>query len=225
MWLFRLHERKRRWRKLQSRLRQNSTQPFPPWQPHARLSRASTSRTLQRSRLIPSRPFWLRRFAPVLPLIAQVMNAVMVLMKCEASWAEAKRQLNDPNFMSHLINYDKVTPELLGQMTTVGCDVGWHSQENRSSVQWPWVQAKCYWKGLLGDVLCFLERSKVHFTISWTAQTGINNDSVLSQGTYLLLYNCDVTQVSTAAKGLSMWVLAMQQYGHIYRQVCSQFSI
>lgn len=33
------------------------------------------------------------------------MEAVMILRKAEPTWAEAKRQLNDPNFLSQLIQY------------------------------------------------------------------------------------------------------------------------
>jgi dynein heavy chain len=40
-------------------------------------------------------------------VVALVLSGVMVLVKCEASWNEAKKQLGDPNFLNRLINYDK----------------------------------------------------------------------------------------------------------------------
>jgi dynein heavy chain len=33
------------------------------------------------------------------------MEAVMILRKADPTWAEAKRQLNDPNFLTQLIQY------------------------------------------------------------------------------------------------------------------------
>lgn len=33
------------------------------------------------------------------------MEAVMILRKADPTWAEAKRQLNDPNFLMQLIQY------------------------------------------------------------------------------------------------------------------------
>jgi dynein heavy chain len=41
------------------------------------------------------------------PLVEKVMEAVMVLKKCEPTWDESKRQLGNPNFIKQLINYDK----------------------------------------------------------------------------------------------------------------------
>jgi dynein heavy chain len=48
-------------------------------------------------------------------LVEKVMAAVMVLRKSDTSWGEAKRQLNDPNFLSDLINYkiEKMTDAML----------------------------------------------------------------------------------------------------------------
>jgi len=40
-------------------------------------------------------------------IVALVLSGVMVLVKCEPSWNEAKKQLGDPNFLNRLINYDK----------------------------------------------------------------------------------------------------------------------
>ncbi len=33
------------------------------------------------------------------------MEALMILRKAEPTWAEAKRQLNDPNFLAQLVMY------------------------------------------------------------------------------------------------------------------------
>jgi dynein heavy chain len=41
------------------------------------------------------------------PLVRKVMNAVMVLRRADPSWAEAKRQLGDPNFLQSLMLFDK----------------------------------------------------------------------------------------------------------------------
>jgi len=40
-------------------------------------------------------------------VVSLVLSGVMVLVKCEPSWNEAKKQLGDPNFLNRLINYDK----------------------------------------------------------------------------------------------------------------------
>lgn len=42
---------------------------------------------------------------PPLP-VEKVMEAVMILMRSEPTWAEAKRQLNDANFITYLVHYD-----------------------------------------------------------------------------------------------------------------------
>lgn len=49
------------------------------------------------------------------PLVEKVLSAVMILRKSDTSWAEAKRQLNDPNFLTELINYqiEKMTDAIL----------------------------------------------------------------------------------------------------------------
>ena len=39
--------------------------------------------------------------------VEKTLEAVMVLRRSEASWAEAKKQMNDPSFLTQLINYDK----------------------------------------------------------------------------------------------------------------------
>lgn len=41
------------------------------------------------------------------PLVEKVLEAVMVLRKCEPTWEESKRQLGNPNFIKQLISYDK----------------------------------------------------------------------------------------------------------------------
>eukprot|EP00741_Cyanophora_paradoxa_P024938 tig00000056_g24072.t1 len=50
--------------------------------------------------------------------VALVMEAVMVLRKSDPSWAEAKRQLGDPNFLQQLINFDKdnITDSILSKI-------------------------------------------------------------------------------------------------------------
>lgn len=40
-------------------------------------------------------------------LVETVLQAVMVLRQSEPTWAEAKRQLGDPNFIKSLVNFDK----------------------------------------------------------------------------------------------------------------------
>ncbi|KAJ3127608.1 Dynein heavy chain 2, axonemal, partial [Nowakowskiella sp. JEL0407] len=41
------------------------------------------------------------------PLVEKVLEAVMVLKKCEPTWDEAKRQLGNPYFIKQLIGFDK----------------------------------------------------------------------------------------------------------------------
>lgn len=40
-------------------------------------------------------------------LVETVLNAVMILRQSEPTWAEAKRQLGDANFIKSLVNFDK----------------------------------------------------------------------------------------------------------------------
>ncbi|KAI5104428.1 dynein heavy chain 2, axonemal isoform X1 [Silurus meridionalis] len=40
-------------------------------------------------------------------LVETVMQAVMILMGCEPTWAEAKRQLGEANFIKQLVHFDK----------------------------------------------------------------------------------------------------------------------
>ena len=39
--------------------------------------------------------------------VMTTMEAVMILKKATPSWEEAKKQLGDPNFLMHLVNFDK----------------------------------------------------------------------------------------------------------------------
>ncbi|KAJ3217500.1 Dynein heavy chain 2, axonemal [Dinochytrium kinnereticum] len=49
----------------------------------------------------------IRSYGKPPPLVEKVMEAVMVLKKCEPTWDEAKRQLGNPYFIKQLINFDK----------------------------------------------------------------------------------------------------------------------
>ena len=40
-------------------------------------------------------------------LVETVMQAVMILRQSEPSWAEAKKQLGDTNFIKQLVDFDK----------------------------------------------------------------------------------------------------------------------
>ena len=40
-------------------------------------------------------------------LVETVMQAVMILRQFDPSWAEAKRQLGDTNFIKQLVEFDK----------------------------------------------------------------------------------------------------------------------
>eukprot|EP01119_Soliformovum_irregulare_P016871 TRINITY_DN4946_c0_g1_i1.p1 TRINITY_DN4946_c0_g1~~TRINITY_DN4946_c0_g1_i1.p1 ORF type:complete len:2093 (-),score=654.99 TRINITY_DN4946_c0_g1_i1:1564-7461(-) len=48
-------------------------------------------------------------------LVEKVMSAVMILRKVDIGWADAKRELNEPNFLNDLINYpiEKMTDSML----------------------------------------------------------------------------------------------------------------
>jgi dynein heavy chain len=48
-----------------------------------------------------------RSYAKPPPLVEKVMEAVMILKKCEPNWEESKRQLGNPNFIKQLIGFDK----------------------------------------------------------------------------------------------------------------------
>ncbi|KAG9397278.1 Dynein heavy chain and region D6 of dynein motor [Carpediemonas membranifera] len=49
----------------------------------------------------------IKAFARPPPLVEKVLAAVMILRKSEPTWAESKKQISDPNFLSELINYPK----------------------------------------------------------------------------------------------------------------------
>ena len=49
----------------------------------------------------------LRSYGKPPPLVEKVMEAVMVLKKCEPTWDESKRQLGNPYFLKQLITFDK----------------------------------------------------------------------------------------------------------------------
>ncbi|KAJ3321161.1 Dynein heavy chain 2, axonemal [Blyttiomyces sp. JEL0837] len=49
----------------------------------------------------------IRSYGKPPPLVEKVMEAVMVLKKCEPTWDEAKRQLANPYFIKQLVNFDK----------------------------------------------------------------------------------------------------------------------
>ncbi len=58
------------------------------------------------------------------PLVEKVLSAVMILRKSEPSWSEAKKQLNDPMFLTELINYpiEKMTDSMLKKVEKVCAD-------------------------------------------------------------------------------------------------------
>ena len=49
----------------------------------------------------------IRSYGKPPPLVEKVMEAVMVLKKCEPTWDESKRQLGNPNFIKQLVGFDK----------------------------------------------------------------------------------------------------------------------
>lgn len=62
------------------------------------------------------------------PLVEKVMAAVMVLRKTDTSWAEAKKQLNDPNFLAELIGYniEKMSDSMLKKVEKACADPEFH---------------------------------------------------------------------------------------------------
>ncbi|KAI9141400.1 dynein heavy chain and region D6 of dynein motor-domain-containing protein [Paraphysoderma sedebokerense] len=52
-------------------------------------------------------------------LVEKVLEAIMILKKCEPTWDEAKKQLGSPNFIKQLINFDKdgVTDKILKKIS------------------------------------------------------------------------------------------------------------
>jgi dynein heavy chain len=49
----------------------------------------------------------IKSYAKPPPLVEKVMEAVMILKKCEPNWDESKRQLGNPNFIKQLVGFDK----------------------------------------------------------------------------------------------------------------------
>lgn len=64
----------------------------------------------------------IKAYANPPPLVAEVMKGVLILREAsDLSWAEAKRQLGEQNFINELINFDKdemsdKTLKKIGQM-------------------------------------------------------------------------------------------------------------
>lgn len=50
------------------------------------------------------------------PLVDMTLSGVMTVLKRAGTWEEAKKALGDANFMSKLLNYDKV-----GQVEGMNC--------------------------------------------------------------------------------------------------------
>jgi dynein heavy chain len=92
-------------------------------------------------------------------LVGRVLQAVMILRGAEPTWAEAKRQLSDPNFIKQLIHFDKdnMSDRMLKKIN------GYTSQQD-------------FKPEIIG-------------------------------------------RVSQAARSLSMWVIAMEVYGKVFRVV------
>ncbi|KAJ1562004.1 Dynein heavy chain 2, axonemal, partial [Cladochytrium tenue] len=61
----------------------------------------------------------IRSYGKPPPLVEKVMEAVMILKKCEPTWDEAKRQLGNPYFIKQLINFDKdnISDKILKKIT------------------------------------------------------------------------------------------------------------
>ncbi len=66
----------------------------------------------------------IRSYAKPPPLVEKVMEAVMVLKKCEPTWDEAKKQLGNPNFIKQLVGFDKdnISDKILKRITQVCAD-------------------------------------------------------------------------------------------------------
>lgn len=123
------------------------------------------------------------------PLVEAALSGVMTVLKRPATWEEAKKQLGEPSFMSKLLAYDKV----------------WRA--------WCSGQHAC----LLRSVLRL-----AHITAAAVAQD--NMDEPLLKRLAKLMSAPDFTpaavgKVSTAARGMCMWVRAMEVYGNVARDV------
>jgi dynein heavy chain len=66
----------------------------------------------------------IRGYTKPSPLVEKVMEAVMVLKKCEPTWDEAKRQLGNPNFIKQLVGFDKdnISDKILKRISQVCAD-------------------------------------------------------------------------------------------------------
>ncbi len=79
------------------------------------------------------------------PLVEKVLSAVMILKKSEPTWAEAKKQLGDTNFLNHLITYprDSISDAMVKKISRFTADkdfqpdiVGKVSHASKSLCQW-----------------------------------------------------------------------------------------
>ncbi|KAI9356982.1 dynein heavy chain and region D6 of dynein motor-domain-containing protein [Zopfochytrium polystomum] len=70
----------------------------------------------------------IRSYGKPPPLVEKVMEAVMVLKKCEPTWDEAKRQLGNPYFIKQLINFDKdnISDKILKKISQYCADESFH---------------------------------------------------------------------------------------------------
>jgi dynein heavy chain len=66
----------------------------------------------------------IRSYGKPPPLVEKVMEAVMVLKKCEPTWDEAKRQLGNPMFIKQLVGFDKdnISDKILKRISQVCAD-------------------------------------------------------------------------------------------------------
>ncbi|KAJ1537343.1 Dynein heavy chain 2, axonemal, partial [Nowakowskiella sp. JEL0078] len=64
------------------------------------------------------------------PLVEKVLEAVMVLKKCEPTWDEAKRQLGNPYFIKQLIGFDKdnISDKILKKISQYCSDENFHPE-------------------------------------------------------------------------------------------------
>ncbi|RKO93650.1 dynein heavy chain and region D6 of dynein motor-domain-containing protein [Blyttiomyces helicus] len=70
----------------------------------------------------------IRSYGKPPPLVEKVMEAVMVLKKCEPTWDEAKRQLGNPYFTKQLTNFDKdnISDKILKKTSQYCADENFH---------------------------------------------------------------------------------------------------
>ncbi|KAI8799348.1 dynein heavy chain and region D6 of dynein motor-domain-containing protein, partial [Cladochytrium replicatum] len=62
------------------------------------------------------------------PLVEKVLEAVMILKKCEPTWDEAKRQLGNPYFIKQLVGFDKdnISDKILKRISQYCADENFH---------------------------------------------------------------------------------------------------